>query len=383
MRILQQCIYFPPEVGGLESYVYDLTRSLAASGHEVTMVSSRSIPGTRRRETIEGVRVVRTWFPSRTPAGWAAHSFASIPAYLPIARRCDVLHSQTFASAPPGMIARRLFGKPLVLTLHTSHFQRLCRRPAWRPALRRIVASSDWLIAASRQLLELALDLHPHPRAESITNAVDTDRFRPVAPVLPAAPAGRRRLLAPCRLFDMKGVHHLIDAIPQLLKELDVELVILGDGPERSRLETQAERVGVADRVRFLGAKPHNEMPGFLCSADIVVLPSLVEATSIAALESLSCERPVAASRTGGLPEIVNEEVGTLFRPADPGDLAARVTALLRREDIAEVGAAARRWVVDHWSLDRLVRRHLEIYEALLAERARPSEPASGRADGG
>jgi glycosyltransferase involved in cell wall biosynthesis len=109
-------------------------------------------------------------------------------------------------------------------------------------------------------------------------------------------------------------------------------------------------------------------MPALLASADIAVFPSLMEATSVAALEAMSCGVPVAASRVGGLPEIVDEDVGTLFEPADPDDLAARVAALLARTDLDAMAVRARERVVRSWSLERLARRHIEIYRELSNE---------------
>ncbi len=370
MRILQQCIYFPPEVGGLESHVYYLCRELARMGHDVTMVTSLSKPGSARYETVDGVEVVRRWFPSKTPAGWIAHTLGTIPAYLPLARHADILHAQTFASAPPGMIAQRLFRKPLVLTLHTSHFLRLAQKPAWQPILRRIIRSADWLLAASVEIRDVALSLYPHPRAEALTNGVDTDIFRPVAPSLPREP-GRYRLIVPRRLFEKNGVEYLVRALPLIRQALDAEALLVGDGPERGKLEALAAELGIAEQVRFLGARPNTELPGLLAASDVAVIPSLLEATSVAALEAMSCERPVAASAVGGLPEIVDETVGTLFAPADPPDLARRVVALLRRPDLAATGARARARVVTSWSVARLARRHVEIYETLLSERRR------------
>jgi glycosyltransferase involved in cell wall biosynthesis len=106
-----------------------------------------------------------------------------------------------------------------------------------------------------------------------------------------------------------------------------------------------------------------------LSSADVAVFPSLMEATSVAALEAMSCGLPVAASNVGGLPEIVDESVGTLFEPADPPDLAAKLVALLERPALKDNGARARQRVVDSWSNARLAKRHIEIYETLLNER--------------
>ena len=368
MRILQQCIYFPPEVGGLESHVYYLCRELARLGHDVTMVTSLSKPGSARYETVDGVEVVRRWFPSRTPAGWIAHTLATVPTYLPLARDADILHGQTFASALPGMVARKLFRKPLVVTLHTSHFLRLAQKPRWQPILRSIIRSADWLLAASEEIRDVALGLYPHPRAEALTNGVDTEVFQPVAPALPRQP-GRYRLIVPRRLYEKNGVEYLVRALPLIRRELDAEAILVGDGPERPKLQALATELGVAAQVQFLGARPNTELPGLFAASDVAIIPSLLEATSVAALEAMSCQKPVAASRVGGLPQIVDETVGTLFNPADPPDLAAHVVALLRRPELAGTGERARARVVANWSVARLARRHEEIYRTLLSER--------------
>ncbi|HEX6558757.1 MAG TPA: glycosyltransferase family 4 protein [Longimicrobiales bacterium] len=371
MKILQQCIYFPPEVGGLESHAFYLCRDLVRLGNDVTMVTSRSRPDAAEREVMDGVNVIRTWMPSRTPTGWIAHTVGTVPTYLPLARHADVLHAQTFASALPARIAKRLYHKPFVMTLHTSHFLRLAKKPAWQPVLRGIIRSCDWLLAASAEIRDVALSLYPHPRAEALTNGVDTAMFQRVAPVLPAPATGARRVIVPRRLFQKNGVEYFLRAMPLVRGELPVEAVLVGDGPERERLESLARDLGVADVCTFMGARPNSAMPALLASAEVAVFPSLMEATSVAALEAMSCELPVAASNVGGLPEIVDESVGTLFEPANPQDLATRLVALLRRPDLAESGRRARERVVRSWSNERLARKHVQIYETLLSERRR------------
>jgi glycosyltransferase involved in cell wall biosynthesis len=371
VRILQQCIYFPPEVGGLESHAFYLCRELVRRGHVVTMITSRSQPDMPARETMDGVAVERKWFPARrAPAGWAAHTLATVPRYLRLARRADVLHAQTFASALPAMIARRRFGLPLVITLHTSHFLRLAQKPAWRPLLRRIIRSADWLLAASEEIRDVALGLHPHPRAEALTNGVDTTLFAPPGDRDRGAGAPLR-VIVPRRLFEKNGVAYFIRALPLVLREVRVQAVLVGDGPERERLEALAAELGVAHAVTFLGSRPNHEMPGLLADADLAVFPSLMEATSVAALEAMSCGVPVAASRVGGLPEIVDPDVGGLFTPADPVSQAETLVRLLSTADLPALGRAARERVVARWSVERLAARHEEIYETLLRENER------------
>jgi glycosyltransferase involved in cell wall biosynthesis len=206
-------------------------------------------------------------------------------------------------------------------------------------------------------------------RVEAVTNGVDTTFFQRTAATLPPPPEGRTRLVAPRRLFEKNGIEYLIRAVPTILQEADVEVVLIGDGPERTKLESLVAELGVQGRVAFLGSRPHADMPGLLSSADLAVIPSLMEATSVAALEAMACGLPVAASRVGGLPEIVDAQVGGLFEPAEPDALARCVIDLLQGDQRREMGARARARVVDRWSNDRLADRHVDVYEEVIDRR--------------
>ena len=363
------CVYFPPEVGGLESHVYYLCRALAERGHEVHAVTSRSRPDLPPFEVMDGVKVWRTWLPARNSPGWAAHSFFSMPRFGSLAAKADILHAQDIAAVLPCMVARRGRGIPIVTTYHTSHFLKRAGSPFWRPIFRRFLEAADYNLAASGEIAAVGEAIAPGVHVEALTNGVETSLFRPVEPTLPQPGDGRRRLVVPRRLFEKNGVEHLVRAMPIILERVDVEAVLVGDGPERAGLEALVSDLDLADRVQFLGARPNLEMPGLLCSAEIAVFPSLMEATSVAALESMACGVPVAASRVGGLPEIISPDVGALFEPADPASLASAVVQLLEGGELPRLGAEARRRVVDRWSNARLTDRHLEIYQELVAGR--------------
>lgn len=364
MNILMHCVYFAPEIGGLESHVHNLCRGLVARGHRVAVVTSRSQAGLRREERVDGVDVYRTWFPGRTPAGWALHSLCSTPRTMRASVQADVVHAQAFASIPPAAAACRRGRRPLVTTIHTSHFRRMARKSLWKPGLRLLLREADHVFTTSADLAELVEGLAPGVLAESMTNAVDTSVFFRCSPFLPAIPGPR--LVVPSRLQPVKGVEYFVRAMPEIAAAFPgVEAILVGDGPERDNLEDLSTQLGVAHRIRFLGARPNAEMPRILSSATVAVLPSLMEATSIAALEAMACQLPVAASRVGGLPEIVDESVGTLFEPRDPADLGRRIVALLRRTDLKEIGRRARERVTTRWNNDLLVERHLQVYRAL------------------
>ncbi len=369
MKILMHCVYFPPEVGGLESHVFQLCRWLARQGHDVGIVTSRSLPEAPPSEILDGVNVWRTWFPSRSPAGWVAHAAFSTPKLVSLARTADVVHAQAFSSVPPGVAARAAHGAPLVASFHTSHFLRRAEQARWRPVLAQTVRWPDYSMAASVEIAEVAEALAPGVTVEPFTNGIDTDQFRRTEPSLP--PSERKRLIAPRRLFEKNGVEYLVRAMPLIAEQVDAEVFLVGDGPERGKLETIAGELDVADRVHFMGARPNTELPGLLSSCDLAVFPSLMEATSVAALEAMSCEVPVLATRVGGLPEIVDDTVGGLCEPSDPQDLARMAVQTLGRSDQKEMGARARERVDSKWSVRFLGQRHLEIYEMLIEKRGK------------
>ncbi len=364
MKIVVHCVYFPPEVGGLESHVHYLCRGLVGRGHRVTVVTSLSQPGLPISEEIDGILVHRTPLPSRTPRGWFAHALGSIPRTRAVIADADIVHAQAFPSLLPCTVALAGSGTPLVCTLHTSHFLRLAARPLTAFAIGKLVKASNHNFAASKEIADVGESLAPGIEVEVLVNGVDTEIFQPGPPTLPSA-APRMRIVVPRRLFPKNGVEFFVRALPLVVREVDVEAVVIGDGPERSRLEALARELAVQDRIHFAGAHPHAAMPGLLSAADLAVFPSLVEATSVAALECMACELPVAASAVGGLPEIVDDSVGALFPPGDPDAMAACLIALLQSDALAARGKTGRRRVISQWSNDRLVDRHLEVYRRL------------------
>lgn len=372
MRVLLHCVYYAPEVGGLESHVAGLATGLVRRGVEVRVVTSRSLPNMPRHEEIDGVGIVRTWFPSRTPVGWIAHALGSVPATRREARWADLVHAQSFASEVPAGIAAGAASRPWVVSFHTSHFLARASSPVWSPILRRLVRWPDHALAASTEIAQVATALAGGRPVEALTNGVDTDTFRPDEESQSRGDV--RTLVVPRRLFHKNGVEFLIRSLPEVRVSFPrLRVLIVGDGPERSRLVALSKALDVESVVQFLGACPHREMPSLFRSAELAVFPSLMEATSVGALEAMSCGLPVVASAVGGLPEIVDSEVGALVPPGDPTALAQAITGLLTDDDRSGKGLRARARVVAMWSNDRLVERHLEIYEDLV--RGRPVRP--------
>lgn len=202
-----------------------------------------------------------------------------------------------------------------------------------------------------------------------IYNGVETDQFTPAArdetlrARLGVAPDAVLFAFAG-RLVGWKGLAVALKALAEpALHGANVKLLIIGDGPERPRLETLARELGVAERVIFHDPVPHERLPAYYASADAGVFPSIGdEAFGITIAEAMSCGKPVIASYVGGIPEVVgNEEIGgVLVSPNDHIALAQAMHQLASDADLRRrMGAAARTRIEKLYTWDMSAQRLL------------------------
>lgn len=144
----------------------------------------------------------------------------------------------------------------------------------------------------------------------------------------------------------------------------DAQFLVIGDGPERAKLERIAAELNLESTVRFLGTR--NDIPELLAALDVFLLTSRIEANPVSILEAMATGKPVVAPRVGSISESVNDgETGFLIEPNDTQQAAAAVVRLLLRPELAQrLGQAGRAAVVERWSLERMV----EGYEDLITE---------------
>lgn len=242
--------------------------------------------------------------------------------------------------------------------------------------LRQMLRAADHVIVVSEAIAAQFRALAPARAAQLtvIPNGVDSDRFYP-SPELRAR-ARRELRLSPdqrvvgtvSRLSPEKGIACFLAAAGQLARDRrPVCFLVVGDGPERVELQAQGGASG-AD-IRFLGLR--EDVPALLNALDLFVLPSLQEAFPLAVVEAMSCGLPVVVSDVGGLGEIVTPGVGVRVPAGDPASLAAAVAGLIENSTArAELGAAARARVLEHFTLAAQADRYLAVMQSLLAGRA-------------
>lgn len=277
------------------------------------------------------------------------------------ARGADLVHAHWwFPSGASAALAPR-GGAPLVTTMHGSDVRlargiRAARRPM-RFTLRHSAATtavSRWLAEEAAALTGVLPEVAPMP--------VAVDRFAPSA----EGTRSTDRLLFVGRLNAQKGVDLLLGALREL-PGLTADIV--GDGPDRERLVAQAEELGVAARVRWRGARPHEELPAFYRGATALVVPSREEGLGLVAVEAHLCGLPVVALDSGGLRDVVEDGVtGLVARDATAPGFAAAVTALLARPDAgAALAAEGRRRALERFAPAAVAKRYLGIYARALA----------------
>jgi glycosyltransferase involved in cell wall biosynthesis len=156
-----------------------------------------------------------------------------------------------------------------------------------------------------------------------------------------------------------------------LQKAPNTWLLLAGRGELEQELKEEAQRLGIAERVRFLGLR--QDVPKLLAVMDVFVLPSLSEGLSIALLEAMRAGRPVVATRVGGNPELVIEgKTGFLVAAEDAPALAQAILKLLEDSNQAKTfGARARRLVEQQYTLDRMADEYLQLYQQAMRKRDR------------
>lgn len=263
-------------------------------------------------------------------------------------------------------VAARL---PTVATVHLVPRFQLERSSYWQ--LRALAVGVDRYLAVSHDIAaELAARFRwPAAKIEVVHNAVDVERFeKPPRPTLRAELSGGHEhpvVLTPARLDEQKGHTTLIRAAADVP---DAVFALAGEGPLRGDLEAEVARLGVADRVAFLGQRA--DVPELLAACDVFALPSLYEGTSLAVLEAMAARRPVVSSRIGGTEELIIDGVsGILVPPGDASALAGALRHLLGDEGLrASLAARARERVEREFAPAATTARIEGIYEELSAD---------------
>jgi glycosyltransferase involved in cell wall biosynthesis len=271
----------------------------------------------------------------RAARGKAAY-LSRLGAHLRRDGRVDLLICGHLNLLPLAWLLARLRGARLALIIHGIE----AWEPQRRPLVNRLARTVDAIISVSRHSAERFSRWAKVPidRAFILPNCVDLNHFQPQQrDVMLAERYGLQSskvILTMGRLESQeryKGFDEVIDVMPPLLKRFpNLKYLIVGDGPDRSRLEAKATALGVSDNVIFTGYIPESEKVAHYNLADAYVMPSMGEGFGIVLIEAAACGVPVVGSQADGSREaLLDGRLGRLVDPRQPNELIEAVTAVL------------------------------------------------------
>jgi glycosyltransferase involved in cell wall biosynthesis len=300
-------------------------------------------------ETWKGLDVHRPRFRVLPRIGEAGTARAMAAALLPRLRemrqrfRFDVIDAEFFwPDGPAAMLLARALNVPFSIKARGADIQYWGERPGIREQILAAGQAANGLLAVSAALKQVMAGLGmPEEQIRVHYTGVELERFRPSDRAAAKARLGVKGplLVSAGALIPRKGQAITLRALEQLP---DATLLLVGDGPDRGALEQQATRAGLKSRVRFLGSRPHADLPELLGAADVMVLPSSSEGLANAWVEALACGTPIVISDVGGARELLRDERAGRIVAREPEAIAAAVQALLgSRPDPSAVRAAA------------------------------------------
>jgi N-acetyl-alpha-D-glucosaminyl L-malate synthase BshA len=374
MRIGISCY---PTWGGSGVVATELAMALAGGGDEVHVISY-AMP-TRLELVDPKLSFHEVVVPHYPLFEYPPYSLALATKIVEVARhhQLDLIHVHyAVPNAVSAVLAREILAPQeikVVTTLHGTDITLIGNDPNYLETTRfgimrsdRVTAVSDALRRATKEQLAIPNEIHVVP------NFVDPARYER-ARLHPGArrwARGDERIVVHISNFrPVKRVLDVVDVFERVRRELPARLLLVGDGPERSRVEQRCRDCDICDDITFVGNLARVEE--ILTGADLFVLPSETESFGLAALEAMACGVPVIATDVGGLPEVVRDGIdGLLFAVGDVDAMAAGAVSVLRdRKRWEAMCESARSRALRDFAQDAVVARYREIYELALSGR--------------
>lgn len=369
--------YFPPHLGGIETYQQTLAEGIAALlDHHVEAIVSNEASVTVR-ETVGGVEVLRlsrAFAASSTPVAFGMT--AAIRHAAAREDRPDVFHLQF--PYPWGDWAWQAAGSPgpMVLTYHSDIVRQRVLGAAYLPVMRRMLERADRIIVASPPMIANSPHLRPHAeKCRVVPFGIHPERYAPSTDNLERARAIRSRHSRPIVLFVGRLIYYKgVDVLVRAMADVDADAVLVGSGPLEGKLRELATALGIAERITFVPPVGDEELAAYFRAADVFCLPSVArsEAFGIVQLEAHASGTPVVCTDLPtGVPWVnVDGETGLVVPVADVAALASALRRLTGDADLrARMGAAARERVLAEFTVDRMVERTLAVYAEAIGEK--------------
>ncbi len=366
-----------PTYGGSGVVATELGKNLARLGHEVHFMAY-ALPYRLKefsdRIFYHEVKVINYPLFEYPPYSLAlATKMAEIARY----QKLDIIHAHyAIPHAISAYLAREMVKEhhslKIVTTLHGTDITLVGRDPSFLDVTKFSIDQSDAVTAVSRYLRDRTIEtFHPNRSIEVIYNFIEDhpDHMRKSENLLRRiAPNGERVIAHLSNFRPVKRVVDVIEVAYRVRQKMPIKVLMIGDGPERSRAESRARELGIAPDVFFLGKQ--DDVYLLLSSADVFLMPSELESFGLAALEAMVCGTPPITSNAGGLPELVKDGVSGYTVPVGDVEKMSEIILSLFSDPtlLARLSRSARQYALDHFHVDRIIPRYVQLYENVLSK---------------
>ncbi|MBI2549606.1 glycosyltransferase family 4 protein [Candidatus Woesearchaeota archaeon] len=387
MNILFVIENYLPHIGGVEVVFRNLAEGLVRKGHTATIITHR-MKGAASEETINGVKVKRiSCLGSRY-----LFTFLSIPAAISAARKADLVHTTTFNGFFPAWIAAKINRKPLVATIHEVWIGKwreytdfgflksplhdfIERLIYWLPFVDKYVAVSN---STRKQLLRIGKS---EKKTATIYNGVDYDHFNPKKH---NGEKIRKKyslqqnyvLLVYGRPGASKGIEYAIAAMKEISQKLLAAKMLLMLSRDKQyagkykQLLQLISKLGLNGKITSIEPVPHSELPSYIKAADCVIVPSISEGFGYTAAEAAAMGKPIVASNTTSLPEVVSGK-HILVEPKNSKEIADAVVNMFHGK--------CHKTKLRKFTIEENVRSYLSVYGTLVEGAAKRTLRSIGR----
>jgi glycosyltransferase involved in cell wall biosynthesis len=390
MKILILTTNFPRWKGDFRvPFIFEAARAMHAKGHTVRVITMHN-PGAANHEILDGLEVFRArYLPEKLetlqqdaagiPAAWERgiqEKISMLPYFwhfcLEVAKHSkgfDIIHANWSLSGLAAYITRRIHKTPYIVTVQGSDVFKTVDKLVIKSVIGKALKNAAFVIALSNSLAEVTRKFGvPENQIVVIPNGIDINKF----------PMGNyelreKRLLFVGSLIERKGVRQLLEAMVRLNTRFpEYTLSIIGEGDQKELLEEFVRKQDLSTCVHFLGTQSQSQVGDLMRKSKLLILPSIEEGQGVVLVEALASGTPCIGSNVGGIPDVIKEDVGRLFKPGDINGLVDAISHFLSNEEIwKKASEAARKRALENYDWDALVNGIITLYKkAMMKEEA-------------
>ena len=363
MNILMVSLDYPPTVGGITAHVYELSQALKNIGCNVSVATKFVEKNQKAVESVDGIDIFR--FDLKYVGFSYGYQINRFLKKLTCEKKFDIIHIH-------GMRPLEFYNIkniPLVYTNHTSGYLKRIKKGGYRiPLLKRLFDKPKLFLAPSEELLEVPFSFSA--KKVFISNGVISSKFNRNKDVREKLrnelniKEDEKLAIVTRRMVWKNGVNFLAKAT-KYIKNDKLKLLFIGDGEQYDEIKSILEE-NFKNRYILLGSKKHEEIIAYYSAADLSVLPSLMEATSISGLEAMAASLPLVGTKVGGIPVLIKDgENGFLCESQNEKDLALKIDKLLENDYVA-MGDSSKNMVDKYFDWIEIAKQTLKEYESVI-----------------